>query len=180
MVTALCSIGFGEAAAAFADGPARGYDRKLGTAATRAAKLADFAAAGVDAAPSNGAAIGGAATILPLVTPDQALAAAAATAAAIAQGALSCDVNSVAPQTKRSAATAIERVGGRYLDVAVMAPAHPQRRAVPLLVSGPHADAGAAMLRGIGFADVCVVGTAVGAASTVKMARSVMIKGSRR
>ena len=58
-----------------------------------------------------------------------------------------------------------------------MAPVDPLRLAVPLLVSGPHADSGAAALMAIGFTDVCVVGNDVGRASSIKMIRSVMVKG---
>jgi hypothetical protein len=86
-------------------------------------------------------------------------------------------MNSVAPDTKRAAAQAIAARNGRYVDVAVMAPVHPKRTAVPLLVAGPQAEAGAAVLRAIGFRDVTVVGEHVGAASAIKMIRSVMVKG---
>jgi 3-hydroxyisobutyrate dehydrogenase-like beta-hydroxyacid dehydrogenase len=86
-------------------------------------------------------------------------------------------MNSVAPNTKRKAAAAIEAAGGRYVDVAVMAPVDPARMGVPLFVSGPHAQAGAAMLTALGFTKVRIVGDEVGRASTIKMLRSVMYKG---
>jgi len=86
-------------------------------------------------------------------------------------------MNSVAPDTKRAAAQAIEAAGGGYVDVAVLAPVHPQRLAVPLLVSGPHADAGAAQLRSIGFTNIRIIAGEVGKASAIKMIRSVMVKG---
>ena len=168
---ALVFIGFGEAGQAFA-GPigtaARGYDRKD--------KSAEFAACGVERADSNAAAVAGASLILSLVTADQALAAAEETARSIAAGGLFCDMNSVAPGTKREAARPIEAAGGRYVDVAVMAPVHPGRLKVPLLVSGPHAEAGAETLRALGF-NPRVVGAKVGDASSIKMIRSVMVKG---
>jgi 3-hydroxyisobutyrate dehydrogenase-like beta-hydroxyacid dehydrogenase len=92
-------------------------------------------------------------------------------------GALWCDMNSVAPGTKRAAARAIEAAGGRYVDVAVMAPVDPARSAVPLLLSGPHAEAGAAALAAVGFTRLRVVPGDVGRASSIKMIRSVMVKG---
>ena len=52
MAEAFTFIGFGEAGAAFARPGARAFDRKTGTADTRAAKLADYAAAGVTGAES--------------------------------------------------------------------------------------------------------------------------------
>jgi 3-hydroxyisobutyrate dehydrogenase-like beta-hydroxyacid dehydrogenase len=92
-------------------------------------------------------------------------------------GALYFDMNSVAPDTKRAAALAVEAAGGRYVDVAVMAPVEPARLAVPLLVSGPHADDGAAALSEFGFSNVRVLPGDIGRASSVKMIRSVMVKG---
>ena len=173
-------IGFGEAGQAFAAGlpcAARGYDRKLNAAATADSKRAEFTANGVTPASANAEAVAGAPAILSLVTADQAEAAARETARGIAPGALFFDMNSVAPGTKQAAAEAIEAAGGRYVDVAVMAPVLPKRRAVPLLVSGPHAEAGVETLRRAGFGDVRLVEGPVGAASSIKMIRSVMVKG---
>lgn len=173
-------IGFGEAGAAFAQAAdwlaqATAYDRKTDDAATRAAKQRDYAAAGIRGAETSGQALDGATAIFSLVTADQALA--CAQAAMPMAGALWFDCNSVAPETKRAAAAAIAAAGGRYVDVAVMAPVQPAGRSVPLLLSGPHAEAGAAVLAKLGFAKARVVSGPVGAASSIKMIRSVMVKG---
>lgn len=170
-------IGFGEAAMAFARPGARGYDRKIDAVATRAGTLADFAHHDVVACASAAAALANAEVVLSLVTADQALAAATEAAAHLAPGALWLDLNSVAPDTKRAAAVAIEAAGGRYVDVAVLAPVHPQRLAVPLIVSGTHAGAGAEALAAAGFTNVRIVPGGIGAASTIKLVRSVMVKG---
>ena len=158
-------IGFGEAGSTFARAggwsKARAFD--IDPSRTRSASLAE--------------ALAGAAVILSLVTADEALAVATAAAACIAPGALFLDMNSVAPDAKRAAARAIDDAGGRYVDVAVMAPVEPARLGVPLLASGPYASAGAATLAGLGFTNVRVVGGDVGRASAIKMIRSVMIKG---
>ena len=69
-------IGFGEAAAALSGAVPRGYDRKTDDAATRDAKLADFAAAGVAACPDVATAVAGATALLSLVTANQQRAAA--------------------------------------------------------------------------------------------------------
>ena len=167
-------IGLGEAGQAFAGRLAcamRGYDRRQD-----AAKRAEFDANRVEWTVSNAAAVAGAPLIVSLVTADQALRAAGESARSIVPGALFCDLNSVAPDTKRAAAEAIEAAGGRYVDVAVMAPVHPQRLAVPMLVSGPHAEAGSAALNALGF-HTRIVGGNVGDASAIKMIRSVMVKG---
>jgi 3-hydroxyisobutyrate dehydrogenase-like beta-hydroxyacid dehydrogenase len=132
-------IGFGEAGAALASRGWRGYDRKTDFARLRNAKLADFADVGVEACSSAADALERADAVLSLVTADQALAAAENGGHSLPPGVLWFDMNSVAPDTKRAAAQFVEAGGGRYVDVAVMAPVHPKRRAVPLLVSGQHA-----------------------------------------
>ena len=169
-------IGFGEAGMAFAGGwrvKARAYDIKTDDPASAAAKRADYAQAGISGADTLAEALDGATLILSLVTADQALAAARAAAELIAPGALYCDFNSVAPQTKQEAARLIEAAGGLYADVAVMGPVHPTGLAVPMLVSG--ADACAA-LAALGFSPRRIDGP-VGRASTIKMLRSVIVKG---
>jgi len=175
-------IGYGEAAAAFAaarehDVRAAAFDVKTTIEAERAAKLRDYDRAHVRFCHDAPSALDGAPIVLSLVTADQALAAARDYAPYLAEGALWLDMNSVAPETKRAAARAVEAAGGHYCDVAVMAPVHPARLAVPLLVSGPHAAAAADALGAIGFTRVTVQPGPVGAASAVKMIRSVIVKG---
>lgn len=162
MDSRIALVGNGEAGRAFdVAGRWRAFDRLPDR--TRAASLAE--------------ALAGAETIVSLVTPDQALSVARDGAVSLSEGALFFDMNSVAPQTKRSAAEAIEGAGGRYVDAAVMAPVHPARLATPLLVSGPHARAAIDMLAALGFTRVRAVGREVGRASTIKMLRSVIYKG---
>ncbi|KRB86776.1 6-phosphogluconate dehydrogenase [Sphingomonas sp. Root710] len=170
-------IGFGEAGRAFAQAGARAFDRKVREAAFREEMLAAYTAARVEGVESAAAALEGAVAVLSLVTADQALAAARDYAPHLEPDALWFDMNSVAPDTKRSAAEAVHAAGARYVDVAVMAPVHPARFDVPLLVSGPHADAGLAQLAAVGFMHVRKIDGGIGAASAVKMIRSVMVKG---
>ncbi|MGN5373564.1 DUF1932 domain-containing protein [Sphingomonas hankookensis] len=172
-------IGFGEAARAFAPGLSAhlcAYDRKTDAPDTRAAAASAMAQAGVRCAADARDAAADADAVLSLVTADQAVVAAGA-GDRLPDGAWWFDMNSVAPDTKRAAAAAVAARGGRYLDVAVMAPVLPRRTAVPLLVSGPDAQDGATFLRQLGFAEVAVAGEAVGMASAIKMIRSVMVKG---
>ena len=175
-------IGFGEAGSTFAlagdwAAAAHVYDAKTDAAATRDAMLAAYRQAGVLPARFLEDALDGVGLILSLVTADQALAVAEAAAAMIAPGALYCDMNSVAPQTKQAAARAIEAAGAHYVDVAVMAPVDPARLNVPLLLSGARADEAQARLAALGFAKIRIVGADVGRASSIKMIRSVMVKG---
>lgn len=175
-------IGFGEAAMAFVEAlgdPARfrAYDIKTEAAASCAAKAADYAQTGVCGTKAAIEAVAGASLILSLVTPDQALAAAGEVSRAIPRDAIYCDLNSVAPQTKRAAAAMIEENGGLYADVAVMAPVLPARNFTPLLVSGPHKTAAARALRELGFTMVEGMDGPLGSASAIKMIRSIMVKG---
>jgi 3-hydroxyisobutyrate dehydrogenase-like beta-hydroxyacid dehydrogenase len=174
-------IGFGEAGRAFATGWAgdapRAFDIKTGDAAARAAQITSYERAGVIGHESAATALSGAGAVFCVVTADQALRAAEHYASLIEPGALWLDMNSVAPDTKRMAAATIEAVGGRYVDVAVTAPVHPAGRAVPLLVSGPHADEARELLGRCGFSNVRNVGAQIGRASAIKMVRSVLVKG---
>ena len=165
-------IGFGEAAQAFADGAgwdARGFDI--------ANRHADFVRLGVACDRESSATVAATGLILVLVTADVSLAATRDISRDLAPGALWFDLTSVAPGTKRAAAALVEGAGGRYVDAAIMAPVHPRRRGVPILLAGPHADTGHAALAAAGFTDLRVVAGPVGAAAAIKMIRSVMIKG---
>ena len=167
-------IGFGEAGETFARANGwRGETRGWDVVPDRRALMGEL---GVETAESAAEALDDRAFLLSLVTADQALDAACTYAQLLPEGALWCDMNSVSPDTKRQAATVIEAVGGRYVDVAVMAPVE-KGLAVPLLVSGPHALAAQPLLEALGFTDVRVVGDEVGRASAIKMIRSVMVKG---
>jgi 3-hydroxyisobutyrate dehydrogenase-like beta-hydroxyacid dehydrogenase len=172
-------IGFGEAGLALAapivagsGGAPAAYDRTESAAMREA-----FVRAGVRGASTNAGAVAGATLILSLVTADQALAAAKESAASIAPGAFYCDGNSVAPATKVAAARVIEAAGGHYVDVAILAPVHPQQLGVPLLLAGERAGAARAALAALGFTNIAIAGEAVGQAAAIKMIRSVLIKG---
>lgn len=182
MVLSVTLIGYGEAGRAFAraagwEHQAQVFDVKTDAPQTRAGMLADYDADGVTICENMGDALDASDIILSLVTAEQALAAAENAAPHIAAGALFFDMNSVAPDTKHEAAKLIDAAGGRYVDVAVMAPVDPARLAVPLLLSGPYAEDGAAALTAIGFSNVHVVTGDVGRASSIKMIRSIMVKG---
>lgn len=176
-MTHVVYIGFGEAGAAFARRGDLAFDVKTQHAASAAAKRRDYDRSGVIGCDTPAEALAGAPVILSLVTADQSLAVSESCARLIQPDALWLDMNSVAPDTKRAAKQAIESAGGRYADVAVMAPVDPARLSVPLLVSGRHSAAAAAALRGLGFSSVGVAGAKVGDASAIKMIRSVMVKG---
>jgi 3-hydroxyisobutyrate dehydrogenase-like beta-hydroxyacid dehydrogenase len=167
-------VGFGEAGETFARAP--GWRGETWGWDVLPERRAAMASAGVRTGDDPAAALTDRAFVLSLVTADQALPAARDYAPLLPEGALWCDMNSVAPQTKREAAAAIEAAGGRYADVAVMAPVE-KGLAVPLLISGPHAIAAQPLLASLGFSNIHIVGEEIGRASAIKMIRSVMVKG---
>ncbi|MCG6121595.1 MAG: DUF1932 domain-containing protein [Microvirga sp.] len=179
----IAMIGFGEAGRAFVSGfgeSARdriaAYDLKAGEPAQAQAIAEAAADRGVSCHASPARALEGASVVFCLVTADQALAAAQAAAAHLAPESLWLDGNSCAPGTKRAAAEAIEAAGGRYVDMAIMAPVHPRKHQTPALLGGPHADAALEILAPLGM-NLRKAGDRVGDASAIKMLRSVMIKG---
>lgn len=176
-------IGFGEAGRAFASG----WDRSSGVEISiYDVKLADPAAAAtiseacvefnVQASTTLEEALGVSDRVFSLVTADQAAVAAKQAADFIPEGALFFDCNSCSPVTKIANADVIEKAGGAYVDVAVMAPVHPQRHRTPLLVSGPNAEMALEALTLLGM-NAKRAGSRIGDASAIKMMRSVMIKG---
>ena len=182
MDQAIALIGFGEAGRSFAGAAgwgaaARVFDVKTDYPALRGAMQDAYTQAGVTGCVGLASALDRKALVLSLVTADQALVAARHAAQHIAPGSLYCDMNSVAPATKQAAAEAIEAAGAHYLDVAIMAPVSPRQMAIPVLVSGPHAARALALLVKLGFSNVRAVGNDVGRAATIKMLRSVMVKG---
>ncbi len=172
-------IGFGEAGRAFADSlrarmPAIGiaaYDVKDDAAMTAA-----MAERGVRRGATASAAIEGAAWIFSAVTADRSLEAAKAAAPSLVQGQVFLDINSVSPGRKRETAALVDAQGCAYLDVAVMAPVHPRGHATPVLLAGAAAARLAADLAALGFV-LDVVGEEPGAATAIKMVRSLFVKG---
>lgn len=176
-------VGFGEAAQAFWAGwktaavpPARAFDIATDVASRRQAKLQDYRQTGMDGAATLAEALRDAEVVFSLVTADHAQAAAIAAAATLPRGALWLDCNSCAPQTKQKSAEFIEQAGGRYVDVAVIAPVHPRLHRTPLLVSGPHCEAALSALGALGM-EAQAVSDRLGTASSIKLCRSIMIKG---
>src|SRR3984885_2972424 len=88
----------------------------------------------------------GAVGVFSVVTADQAHEAAIAALPGLAKRALFFNCDSCAPQTTTRTALDVEAAGGRYVDVAVMAPVHPRLHRTPLLISGPHVEGAASTL----------------------------------
>ncbi|MBX9908997.1 MAG: DUF1932 domain-containing protein [Beijerinckiaceae bacterium] len=174
----LCFIGFGEAGQAFAEG-----FREAGIVEIAAFDTAPDPARVAEPARRLGvrlfddlpSALRGADFVFSAVTAASSLDAARSAVIHLAAGQVFVDVNSVSPGRKREAAALIGEAG-RYLDLAIMAPVHPRRQATPSLVAGDGAADFVAMFQPFGMA-LDVAGSEVGAATIVKMVRSVMVKG---
>ena len=177
-------IGFGEAGLAIAETLAasgradgmRAYDIKLDDRDGGAAMRARIEDAGLTACATAKEAVEGAEIVICVVTADQAAKAAGTAARHLAAGALWLDMNSCAPGTKQIAAGPVNAAGGTYVDVAVMAPITPRGHETPMLAASAEADSVAARLADTGLAPR-FVGSDIGRASTIKMLRSVMVKG---
>jgi 3-hydroxyisobutyrate dehydrogenase-like beta-hydroxyacid dehydrogenase len=181
MTQRITFIGFGEAATAFVDGwtdvpDIRAYDIKTDDEAQRATLLSRYQEHGVAGRLNVKDAATDADMVFCTVTADQAPVAAQAAARYLKPGALWFDMNSCAPSSKRQAAETIEAAGARYVDVAVMAPVYPQQNLAPLLLAGPHATEAEQLLKALPMSPTVVDGP-VGSASSIKMIRSIMMKG---
>ncbi|MDC3170398.1 DUF1932 domain-containing protein, partial [Paracoccaceae bacterium] len=86
------------------------------------------------------------------------------------------DLNSSSPSSKQRSCKSIETNGGCYVDVAVMAPVFEKKNLVPLLISGGEAANAMAALEKLPM-NARVIDGPVGRASSVKMVRSIMVKG---
>jgi len=184
---AIAFIGFGEAAQAFLSGfrtepdfnaSVATFDVKTDSpdAAVRAKKRADYAKANVVGASTAPEAVAGAEVVFSVVTADRAHEAAIAALPGLTKLAFFFDCDSCAPQTKALTAGEVDAAGGRYVDVAVMAPVHPRLHKTPLLISGPHTGEAAPILAALGM-EARIHEGPVGAASAIKMVRSIVMKG---
>jgi len=181
MPASVTLVGLGEVGQTFAE--------DLAAAGVRALRAYDIAFARPDSAQARAAgrlgipacrtaaeAVEGAELVISAVTAAATVEAAAAVARTPLGGAFFLDLNSASPGAKQAAAREIEAAGGRYVEAAVMASVPPKRLRTPMLLGGPHAVSFMAVADALGL-DARPFSDAVGGASSVKMCRSVMIKG---
>src|SRR5262249_2675610 len=110
------------------------------------------------------------------VTANAATEAAQQTAPFLGPRHLYADMNSVSPATKRSIELLVAETGARFVEAAIMAAVAPRGHRVPMLLGGRAAREFADRLTPFGMR-LEVVSDEVGAASAVKMCRSIVIKG---
>lgn len=121
-------------------------------------------------------ALAGADVIISAVTADQSVVAAEGAAPYLSPKQIFMDMNSTSPGKKRKAAAVVEASGARYVESAVMATVPGYAHKVPMLLAGSAAEELVGLLSPFAM-DVEAVGTEVGDASSIKMFRSVMVKG---
>lgn len=114
--------------------------------------------------------------VLSFVVAKASVEVAAASAAVMREGQFYVDCNSTSPQMKQRVEAAFTGSKARMVDSAVMSGLPGNRHLVPMNLSGPGADDAADMLNALGCVSTAM-GDVVGAASALKMMRSVMMKG---
>jgi 3-hydroxyisobutyrate dehydrogenase len=107
---------------------------------------------------------------------EQALEAASSAASFLKKGAHYLDLCTVTGRMSDEDREPIERTGGRYIDVAVMGGFFKQGIKAPMLVAGADVEPVVAWMNANGF-EAKVLGPRPGSASSVKMVRSVLMKG---
>ncbi len=172
-------LGFGEAARAFCDSLAA-QDASLSFAA-HDRLLADANSDMAEAMRIRGVAAGDHEVLadchwlISAVTADQSLQALHVQRPHLRQGQVVIDINSVSPGRKRESADLVAQAGAFYVDMAVMAPVHPRGHRTPVLVAGDVPD----LLKELAQLDFNfnVAGAVPGAATAIKMVRSLFVKG---
>jgi 3-hydroxyisobutyrate dehydrogenase-like beta-hydroxyacid dehydrogenase len=178
---AIALIGFGEVGRIFArDLRAAGCSGiaawDIAFADRTSQQLAAARESGARVCASAADAVAGADVVVSAVTAGSAVAAAEPAAAALDRGAFYVDVNSVSPATKQAVASLVEAGGGRFVEAAIMTSVPPRGLKSPMLLGGAHMAAFAATMAPFAM-DLNPYAERIGAASAVKMCRSVMVKG---
>ena len=175
-------IGFGEAARAFVETlrEAQGLQFAafdiLTSRGRDDAVRAEAARLGVRVCTSPAEAVEAADWVFSAVTAADSLDAGRSVADVMKPGQVFIDINSVSAGRKQDTARLVTAGGAAYLDMAVMAPVHPKCHRTPVLIAGPDAVEMGHRLGLLGF-DLEIAGQDVGAATTIKMLRSMFVKG---
>lgn len=177
-------IGFGEAGPSIAQGlmqagitDIRAYDILVDDPQMRDAWIAKAEATGARACKSAQEAVTDATFVFSTVTSKEAPKAARSAAAHMGQGQTFLDLNSCAPSKKVTGHSEVYREdGANYIDVAVMDTVPGKGHTVPMLLAGTGLEAAIERLAPYGM-NMRVVGEKIGEASSIKMCRSVFMKG---
>jgi len=121
-------------------------------------------------------AVSGATIVLALTTAETALAAAESAFPGLRPDAIYADLNTASPALKGEIAALVATAGARFADVALLGPVPGRGLATPAVASGPGAQAFADAFGPLGM-PVRVVSDRPGDAATLKLLRSVFMKG---
>ena len=156
----------------------------LGEAGSRLA--GDLAAAGAEVhgydpafpgdVPDAPTAVGAADVVLSVNSAAAALDVATSVLAALRPGAIFADLNTASPELKQEIAALVASTGARFADVALLGPVPARGLRAPVLASGDGATAFASAFEPLGM-PVEVVSSRPGDAATMKLVRSVFMKG---
>ncbi len=86
------------------------------------------------------------------------------------------DVCSTSPSVKKTISTGVERIGALYVDAAMLGSLPLKKHQVPITASGSGAHLFKETMSPFGM-DISTIGTEAGAASAVKLIRSIFMKG---
>lgn len=177
-------VGFGEAARTFTQSLREeggltfcAYDILLGSNAPKEASLREAASLlGVALCSNVEEAVTDADWVIAAVTAADSLDAAKSVAGLLKAGQVYIDINSVSAGRKIESAKLVEEGGATYVDMAVMAPVFPRLHKTPVLLAGPACNSLAASFAKLNF-DFKIAGDEIGAATSIKMLRSMFVKG---
>ena len=187
-ITTVALLGFGEAGTAISRGLAEHWrskdatrrligvdtaqkDNVRGPAITERAQEI-----GVELDDRYTEALGTAGLVISVVTGTDAKGAAEAAREWLTPGTLYLDVNTLTGKQKADIAALVEAVGVHYVDIAAMGGFSTYGYRAPFVLSGPMAERAAAWMQPLGF-DVSVMSNCAGDSSSVKIIRSIMVKG---
>ena len=181
MPASLALIGFGEVGQIFARqflqggvGAIAASDPAFADPASRQSSAAR--GIGITSAPSAAEAALNQPLVISAVTAGSALAAARAALGGLTRGAFFMDVNSVSPGTKREIWERAKTACGRFVEASVMSTIGPRGIRSPILLGGKYTAEFTAFMAPFGM-DMTAVGEEIGRAASIKMCRSIIIKG---
>ncbi len=176
-------IGFGEAGFHIAGGLKRAglevvaaYDLNAETPGMAERIQRHSAASGVPLAVSPEALAMDCDILLSTVVANAAVDAARQSAAFLEARHIYADLNSVSPQTKQTIDAIVTGRGAAFVEAAIMSPVRPRGHRSPILLAGGSAGRLADALSPFGMR-MEVVSDKVGAAATIKLCRSIVVKG---
>lgn len=184
-INTICLLGFGEVGSTLADDLLQScaaniiaWDTQFADPASLSSqRFGSVKSPRVSKAEDTSDAVSRADLVISAVTAQQALPAGMSVIEHMQAGAWYLDLNSVSPGTKIELGAQVRKVGGQFVEAAVMAPIAPKRIAAPMLLAGADAAKFLPIGQKIGFTGMSVLSAKAGQAAASKMCRSVVIKG---